>query len=132
MRKNILYKIAALLIFMGSLSAFSQVDRSIGSSQYKPGKHKKRDKKDYIEEAAKQLQKDLSLDDFQLAAVKAVLEDERDHLMSLSTNRDISEAERNDKAREISDRIYVKILPLLNDEQAKKYTKMEEERKKKM
>lgn len=125
-------KFSFLLIFaafMLSSSAFAQMDRSMARGQYKRPKPKK-EKIDFIEETAKYLQKELKLDDFQAAAVREVIEAEKENLIALSQNPDMSENEREDKGREISDRIDGKILKLLSPEQQEKYKEMQKKKKK--
>jgi hypothetical protein len=73
---------------------------------------------------AEYYQKELKLDDFQAAAVKSALEDERDNIEGLNSERDITKNERQDKVKIIFDRIDAKILPLLNEEQKKKYKEL--------
>lgn len=115
-------------VFLASSAANAQVDRRIGREQYKPTK-RKQEKVDFVEESAKYLAKELTLDDFQEAAVKSVIENERNTIMTINTTQGLSSDEKKAKAREISIRIYNKVLPLLTPPQAEKYTKMEEAKK---
>lgn len=116
-----------LLTLLFSATAFAQVDRRIGVNQYK--KDRKVEKKDFVEESVKYLTKELKLDDFQKAAAKTIMEDERDAINTLNEDNDMTTDEKREKASAISTRIYNKILPLLSKEQAVKYTEMEKAKK---
>jgi len=108
--------------------ASAQVDRRVGQGQYKRGTQKQ-GKYDFVEESTNYLTKELKLDDFQKAAVKTILADEKDNVTLLGEDKEMTELEKKDKLREMSQRIYKKTLPLLSKEQAEKYTKMEEAKK---
>lgn len=116
-----------LLTILFSTASLAQVDRRIGVNQYK--RDRKIEKKDFVEESVKYLTKELKLDDFQKAAVKTIMEDERDAINVLNENNDMTTDERREKASAISTRIYNKIIPLLSKEQAAKYTEMEKAKK---
>lgn len=109
-------------------TASAQVDRRIGQGQYKRSRGKA-EKIDFIQESTDYLAKELKLDDFQKAAVKSIMSDEKDAIMAINEATDMSDLEKRDKTREISQRIYKKVMPLLSKEQGEKYTKMEEAKK---
>lgn len=113
-------------LFTTELSA--QMDRTIAPSQYKRDR-KKGEKVDFVQQSADYLAKQLTLDDFQKAAVKNILEEERESIMALNSGEKITLDERRDKSAAISSRIYKKVLPLLSKPQAEIYTKMEESKK---
>jgi len=118
--------IAFAFLFTTQLSA--QVDRTIAPSQYKRD-HKKGEKPDFVQQSTDYLAKELTLDDFQKAAVKNILADEKDNIMALNSGEKMTSDERREKSAAISGRIYKKVLPLLSKTQAEKYTKMEESKK---
>lgn len=120
--------ILIVFAFLFSTEVSAQVDRSVGQSQYKRDR-KKNEKVDFVQQSTDYLTKTLTLDDFQKAAVKNIIEEERENITNLSTDKEITTDERRDRAVAISQRIYKKILPLLSKEQAEKYTKMEESKK---
>lgn len=113
-------------LFTTELSA--QMDRTIAPSQYKRDR-KQGEKVDFVQQSADYLAKQLTLDDFQKAAVKNILEEERESIMALNSGEKITLDERRDKSAAISARIYKKVLPLLSKPQAEIYTKMEESKK---
>lgn len=122
--------IVLLFIFFMSVSASAQVDRSIGREQYKPAKVKKDKKKmDFVERSVDYLTQTLKLDAFQAAAIRDILEQERDNITALNTTTGITTDQRRDMAVDISNRIYKQVLPLLSKDQAEIYTKMEESKK---
>jgi len=100
---------------------FSQVDRRIGREQYKRGK---REKVDFVEQSVDYYKKELKLDDFQAAAIKEIFEGERDNINSLNQSQGLTKNEIKDKAQGIYDRIDNKILPLLSEDQQKKYKEL--------
>lgn len=105
----------------------AQVDRRIGTNQYKNSR--KQEKKDFVDESVKYLTKELKLDDFQKAAVKTIMEDERSTIEAVYEDTEMTSDERREKVSAISGRVYKKILPLLSKEQGEKFTKMEEAKK---
>jgi len=117
-----------LLILVFTTASSAQVDRRVGREQYKPSR-KKVEKKDFVETSTEYLVKELTLDDFQKAAVKNIIEEERENITNLNQAQGITADERRDRALAISNRLYTKITPLLSKTQAEKYTKMEEEKK---
>lgn len=123
--------IVLLFAVLFSATAFAQVDRSIAPSQYGRGPAGKNKGKpaDFIQQTADYYTKEFSLDDFQSAAVKQVLEAERDNLDALRSAQDITVDERRDKAYAITARIDAKIMPMLNPDQLEKYKKFQEKRK---
>ena len=111
-------------------ATFAQVDRSIGQSQYKRApKGKSGVKKDFIDQIMDYYGKELNLDDFQQAAVRQVIEDQRDEMMALNQQNDITSDEKRDKAKVINDKIDAGIIPMLSPEQVKKYQELISKRK---
>jgi hypothetical protein len=104
-------------------TVFGQVDRNIGQSQYKTPKNKAK-KTDFVENTSAYYKKELKLDDFQAAVVKEILESERDNIMSMSQDKDMTKGEKIDKVKVINDRIDGKILALLSEEQKIKYKEL--------
>jgi Spy/CpxP family protein refolding chaperone len=122
MKLKLSYLFAAAALFFAATS-FAQVDRSIGAGQYKRGKGNNKPV-DFVEETAKYYKKELKLDDFQAAAVREIIAAEKDHLMELMNDREATVNERKDRAKAIYDRMDAKILPLLSEEQQKKYKEL--------
>ena len=123
-------KASYLILFFAIIfatAASAQVDRRIGTNQYK--NNRKHEKKDFVEESVNYLAKELTLDDFQKAAVKNIIADEKDALTALGENKDMTTDERREKVSAMSNKIYKRILPLLSKDQAEKFTKMEEAKK---
>lgn len=122
--------IVLLFAFLFSATAFAQVNRGIAPGQYRGKANKDKGQKvDFIEQTAEFYTKEFSLDDFQAAAVKQVLEAERENLENLRTAQDITTDERRDKAFAITSRVDAKIIPMLSPAQLEKYKKFQEKRK---
>lgn len=117
-----------LLTLIFTTAASAQVDRRVGREQYKRSRPKQ-EKKDFVEQSTEYLVKELILDDFQKAAVKNIIEEERENITNLNQAQGITSDERRDRALAISNRLYTKITPLLSKTQAEKYKKMEDEKK---
>lgn len=111
-----------------SFSATSQVNRSVGRQQYKNPKIKG-EKIDFIQQTVDYLEKELSLDTFQAAAIREIIEDERGAFTALTDDMNMQPNERRDKNLEIFQRIDSKMIPLLSEEQAKKYEKLKDKKK---
>lgn len=119
----------ALLLSLFALPAIAQMDRTIAPQQYKRSKHKG-EKKDFVQLTVEYYTKELALDDFQAAAIREILEDQKDAINAISTEPNMTTNERKDKANLINDKIDSKIKPMLGAEQLKKYEALQEKRKK--
>jgi len=117
-----------VLTILFALPAFAQVNRSVAPGQYRQPKAKA-GKYDYVAETVKYYRKELTLDDFQAAAVKEIIEAEKDAIGTIQQQTDITQNERRDKATEINERIDSKIEPMLSPDQLKKYQALKEKRK---
>lgn len=117
-----------LFTILFATAASAQVDRRIGRGQYKRAK-KEPQKVDLVEQSTEYLAKELTLDDFQKAAARNVIAGEKDAIMLVNEDREMLSDVKRDKMKEISTRIYNKIVPLLSTEQAEKYKKLEETKK---
>ncbi|TRW24835.1 hypothetical protein FMM05_10065 [Flavobacterium zepuense] len=130
MKSKVFYiALFAALLFTG-VTAFAQMDRSVGQSQYKNAKGKKGKPADFVQLTVDYYTKELKLDDFQIAAVREIMEDQRSAITQLGEAKDITDSERKDKANAINDRIETRIKPLLSEDQKKKYDELQEKRKK--
>lgn len=122
------YYILFAFALLFSAPSFAQVDRSVGQSQYRRPK-KKGKPADFVEVTVEYYTKQLKLDDFQIAAVKEILEDQRNSITELGAEHDITDNEKKDRANAINEKIDSRIKPLLNAEQLKKYEELQEKRK---
>lgn len=127
--KGKVHYLLLLLSLMLTTASFAQVNRSIGNSQYKRAPNKNAAPTDFVDQTLKYYTKELKLDDFQQAAVRAIIEEQRDPINVLMETKDITNDERRDRGRAINDRIDAKMKPLLSAEQLKKYTEIQEKRK---
>jgi len=128
-------KTKARYIFLGltlllSVASFAQVDRSIGPNQYRRTTAKnKGPKADFVDQTLKYYTKELTLDDFQRAAMKTILEEQREPINELMVNRDMTTDEKRDKGKAINDIIDNKVMPILSDAQKLKYKELQDKRK---
>ncbi|RZJ73382.1 MAG: hypothetical protein EOO45_10240 [Flavobacterium sp.] len=123
--------IALFFTLFFSTAAFAQMDRTIGREQYKRSKGKNgKEKQDFVIITAQYYAAELKLDDFQAAAVREIIEKERDAIMTLSEDKDATELERKDRGREIADKIEANMKPLLSNDQLEKFALLREKRKK--
>ena len=116
-------------LFFSSVAS-AQMDRSIGREQYKRPKNNKKEKQDFVVITAQYYSKELTLDDFQAAAVREIIEKERDAIMTLGEDKDASELEKKDRGRVIAERIEANMAPLLSKDQLVKFEALKEKRKK--
>jgi len=120
-----------LLVICLSISAasFAQVDRSIGQSQYKRAPKGKDTKVDFVDQTVTYYTKELKLDDFQQAAVRNIIEEQRNPVNELMAAKGITNDERRDRGKAINDNIDTKLIKLLSEEQKTKYKVLQDKRK---
>ena len=123
-------KIIYIFIILCSCGAYAQVDRTIGTSQYKPSNFSKPEKKDPIERTLAYLKETLNLDGFQEAAVKSYLIEnlnESEKMNNLLSNPE----EKRKKFDELKKVFDEKTILILNPEQIKIFEKLGEKSKEK-
>ena len=132
MNRKVYYAILMVAFFF-SASAIAQMDRSVGQSQYKRGgggNSKKGAAPDFVVETLKYYTKELTLDSFQQAAMKNILEEQREPINVLMADKAMTSDERRDRGKAINDIIDAKVLPLLSETQKARYLELQEKRKK--
>ncbi|WP_146171746.1 hypothetical protein [Flavobacterium magnum] len=126
--------VLAVFIFSSfSIQAqYGGVDRSIGGpGQFQTGK--KKDKKsdfDFVQASTDKMTKELSLDDFQKAAVKNIIDDYKNQVMSI-TVEEIPDTGKSEKMNTAKDKMEAKIRQLLNKEQLLKFENLKNKAEKK-
>jgi|GEM_PF-1116853 len=125
------YIFLAMALFI-SAASFAQVDRSIGRNQYKngPAPKGKNGKVDFVDQTVIYYTKELKLDDFQQAAVRNIIEEQRDPINELMAAKEITSDEKRDKAKALNDKIDDKIMKILSEEQKTKYKVLQDKRNK--
>jgi len=124
------YYIFLALALCISAASYAQVDRRIGSGQYKrPAKSKDGKSTDFVDQTVDYYTKELKLDDFQQAAVRNIIEEQRDPINELMAAKEITNDERRDRAKALNDRIDEKLIKLLSDDQKVKYKVIQDKRK---
>lgn len=129
--------ISILFCTLSAADGYSQysgngVDRSIGSSvrENRPRKKDKEKEKDYTEFYVEYLSKELKLDGLQEAAIKSIINDNKNAIEELM-KQDIPSIERKDKLEQINTKISDKIMRILSPEQKEKYLKLKDVAEKK-
>ena len=100
--------------------------------QYKngPSGNKNQKQKEASELAAEYYQKELSLDDFQKAAVEEIYKSEDNNIKAVTEDLEMNNDIRKEKVLLIIERIDAKIEKLLSPEQLEKFEKIKKKRKK--
>ena len=116
-------KIILLFFLLFFSFSFSQVNRSIGSSQYK-NNIKKENKTDYIKSSVEVLKKKIGLDNLQEAMAKVYVEDSYNKIEDIINSNDLNDVEKRKKVEEIELEMKKNILEILDDNQKTKYEKL--------
>ena len=118
--------IAALAL--GSLLACSTL---VNAQDAKPGKGNKGKGHMTVEQRLDQMTKDLSLTDEQKPKVKAVLEDSSKKRQAISSDTSLDRQQMREKMQPIRDEQNTKMKEILTPDQMEKYTKIQDEMRKK-
>lgn len=86
---------------------------------------------DYVQSSVRFLDKLLTLDDSQKAAITTVITDNRNKIMAITEQEGMRAEEKTEKRRLLSDKMDEEIVPVLSKSQAKKYLLIKSERDKK-
>ncbi|MCY1241273.1 hypothetical protein D3C87_656420 [compost metagenome] len=141
--KTKLFFIATILFVLSYNTASAQyydngnrggVDRSIGQeSRYKTPKNKKsKEQPDFGEVWAIYLNEELKLDGLQYAAVKSIMNENKNSLEQISQDPTMHSQEKKDKMMEIMNKIDIQISKFLSTEQKQKYQKLKDEKEKRV
>ncbi len=109
-------------------TAFSQDDQAAPPPQgSEMGGHMGHRQMPSVDEQLKHLTKRLDLSDDQQAKVKAVLEDQHTKMEALHNDSSIAREDKFGKMREIHENSSAQIKAVLNEDQQKKFDKMQQE-----
>lgn len=136
---------AAFIIFalMCSATAFAQYGQGygggMGSGRMNGGmtvpqagsgtNSRKGDKPDYVEQTVSYYTKELTLDDFQAAAVRETIKSHLGELTALAQDTEMTVDEKKDHAHDINEKIDADIMRMLSADQKEKFKKLQEKRK---
>ena len=123
-----LHFLIVVFALLFSEMSFAQVNRNVAPGQYRMPKPKT-GKVDYVEQTVAYYTKELTLDDFQAAAVKEIINEEKDNISAMREQTDATLDEKRDRSKAINDRIDTKIKAILSPDQLKKYEDMIAKRK---
>jgi hypothetical protein len=84
---------------------------------------------DFVDQTVTYYTKELKLDDFQQAAVRNIIEEQRNPVNELMAAKGITNDERRDRGKAINDNIDTKLIKLLSEEQKTKYKVLQDKRK---
>lgn len=130
MKNYATFYVIALFFLTVNMNAQQMRPRSERGGGIDQTSNKPKKQKDFIEVNVDYLEKELTLDTFQKAAVLSIFNSKREALTSLSTS-EMHEEERNEKAKVIMDKIDSDIMKLLTKTQAEKYQKILDDKEKK-
>jgi Spy/CpxP family protein refolding chaperone len=127
-----------LFLFSAKMSAqyddpgyrrYGGVDRSLTGQQHQGKKSKSNEKIDMVDESMKKLDTELSLDNFQSAVIRKLLED--NHVIELRiVDEDIPIESKTEKIIELRLKLNEKIKDILTPEQKEKLDNMSKKKKK--
>lgn len=133
MKNSVLMLVIAgfLLIANSGYSQLQQRDR-MGRGNMSPTDIPAKGKKpmDPVEASIKNLDKELTLDDFQKAAIGVTMRENRSSMEEIAVSSTTDE-EKKEKMQLIRDKIYKGIMDVLNKDQKVKYAKLVEDADKK-
>lgn len=130
--------IAAVVFCLASFFAEAQLsslglDRRIGGQgQFHDSKNKDKKKSefDFVQASTDKMAKELSLDDFQKAATKNIIEDYKNQILSINAE-EIPDSGKYEKINIVKDKMEAKIMQLLNKDQLAKFEAMKNKADKK-
>ncbi|AWI25932.1 hypothetical protein [Flavobacterium pallidum] len=130
--KQIIFILAVFFTSISIQAQYGGVDRSIGGpGQFQQSKNKeKKSEFDFVQASTDKMAKELSLDDFQKAAAKNIIEDYKNQVISISAE-EIPDTGKNEKINVVKDKMEAKIKQLLNKDQLVKFEAMKNKSEKK-
>ena len=117
-----------ILISFSFFNANAQVDRRIGTGQYKNGNHDK--KNDIIETSVESLKEKLNLDGFQVAIVRNLIKENQTKSKEIIEAVNYSDIEKRKLLTELGEKFNMEIKKILQNEQIEKYEKLISKNKK--
>lgn len=120
-------KILTIVLTLGCFYfSEAQVNRGIGTSQYRNSLPDRKEKKeDPIEKSMNYLDKELNLDTFQKAAIRTLLEENKDE-NSKTMASSYNDAEKTKRIEESREKLNKKVASVLNPEQVEKFEKIKD------
>jgi hypothetical protein len=120
-------KTLIILLTLGCiLLSEAQIDRSIGNSQYKNSiPDRKEQKIDPIEKSLLYLEKELNLDVFQKAAIKAHLEENKEVNAKIMASN-ISDADKKMRLEDARENLNIKVSKILNPVQLESFNRIKD------
>ena len=117
-----------ILIGFSFFSSNAQVDRRIGTGQYKNGNQNKN--VDLVETSVESLKEKLNLDGFQEAIVRNLVKDNQAKSKEIIEAVGYSDIEKRNLLTEIGEKFNLELKKILTPEQIEKYEKLISKKKK--
>lgn len=117
-----------ILIGFSFFNSNAQVDRRIGTGQYKNGNQDK--KVDLVETSVESLKEKLNLDGFQEAIVRNLVKDNQAKSKEIIEAVSYSDVEKRKLLNELGEKFNIEIKKILLPEQLEKYEKLISKKKK--
>lgn len=117
-----------ILIGFSFFNSNAQVDRRIGTGQYKNGNQNK--KVDLVETSVESLKEKLNLDGFQEAIVRNLVKDNQAKSKEIIEAVSYSDIEKRNLLTELGEKFNIEIKKILLPEQIEKYEKLISKKKK--
>lgn len=118
MKKTIL-----LLFLLSFCFSYAQVDRSIGSGQYK-NDLKKETKVDHEKSYLELLKKKVGIDNLQEEMIRIYYQESYTKIEKIISTKDLNDIEKTKKIEEIEEEMKNNILKILDDNQKSKFEKL--------
>lgn len=108
------------------------LDRNIGgSNQFKESKNKSKQEFDFVQASTDSMTEELQLDGFQSAAVKNIIADYKNTVISIS-QESIPDEGKSEKMEKAKEKMETKIVSLLNKDQVVLFQALKEKKEKKV
>jgi len=121
-------KLFIFIILLYSVTSFSQVDRRIGSNQYKRAK---REKINYTEATLDFFKKEINIDAFQEAVIKNLVDEYQASGKEISESKTLNDIEKKERFTLLSEKFKKKLFEILSIEQQEKYDELMSQSKEK-
>lgn len=135
--KNPFLPFISVLVLLITCTASAQMgnrgggmDRNNGRNSFNESPPKKQEKIDYLQVMIDKLEKELTLDSFQKAVIKELVETNHLEMLAISEEA-IPDISKLEKMSILKDKLEVKIISFLNPEQQKQFEKMKAKTNKK-
>ncbi|WP_298155690.1 hypothetical protein [Flavobacterium sp.] len=126
-----IFLFVVMLMGMSAVAQYGGVDRSIGGpGQFQTKNKDKKSEFDFVQASTDKMAKELSLDDFQKAATKNIIQEYKEKVLSISAE-EIPDTGKSEKMNLEKDKMEAKLKELLNKDQLAKFQALKDKMDKK-